>query len=176
MKIAFGCKQRSGKDTAADYLISKHSGMKLSFANPLYEILRHVQNKLGFSIEKDRKFMQFIGTEWARDKDPDVFINILLKELGFCEDAHNCDLYSFFVTDVRFPNEFKALKDNGFYMVKVHRPCGSELLEEHSSEMSLDSLPEEEWNAVVVNDGSLQDYYDKLDHLWAHISDSTTSH
>ena len=32
MKIAFGYKMRSGKDTAVDYLITKYGGKKITFA------------------------------------------------------------------------------------------------------------------------------------------------
>ena len=43
MKIAFGYKMRSGKDTSVEYLIKKYGGEKISFSQPLYEALYAVQ-------------------------------------------------------------------------------------------------------------------------------------
>jgi hypothetical protein len=36
IKLAFGF-GRAGKDTSCDYLIQKYDGVKLSFAEPLYQ-------------------------------------------------------------------------------------------------------------------------------------------
>jgi len=41
MKLAFGHKARSGKDTAADVLI-KHGYTSVRFAGPVYEIARQL--------------------------------------------------------------------------------------------------------------------------------------
>ena len=63
MKIAFGYKMGAGKDTAVDYLKQKYGGTHLSFAGPIYTILENAQHICGFPVEKDRQFLQFIGTE-----------------------------------------------------------------------------------------------------------------
>ncbi len=159
VKIAFGYKMRSGKDTAVDHLRTMYGGVRLSFATPLYETLNSTLDHLGLSGGKDREYLQMVGT-WARGKNPDVFVNKLLEKLSSIKDEY------VFVSDVRHPNEFEALKQEGFYMVKIVRPGVSEQREEHSSETMLDDLPEEEWNAVVVNDGSLEEFQDKLDSLY----------
>jgi len=57
MRIAFGYKARSGKDTSADYLARAYGGERLAFAQPLYDILQHAQRTCGFPDEKDRAFL-----------------------------------------------------------------------------------------------------------------------
>lgn len=68
MKIAFGYKMSSGKDTSVDYLIKKYGGEKISFSKFLYNIMYYVQDLCGLEKEKDRHFLQLIGTEWGRKK------------------------------------------------------------------------------------------------------------
>ena len=63
IKIAFGYKMGVGKDEACSYLIKKYGGEKISFASPLYDIQHHAQRVCGFEEEKDRQFLQFIGTQ-----------------------------------------------------------------------------------------------------------------
>ena len=41
IKIAFGGKMGTGKDCAVKYMINKHTGVKLSFADPIYDILHY---------------------------------------------------------------------------------------------------------------------------------------
>ena len=48
MRIAFGCKMGSGKDTAVSYLISKYGGKRLAFADPIYKIQNYAQQLCGF--------------------------------------------------------------------------------------------------------------------------------
>ena len=76
-KIAFGGKMGVGKDFAVEYLRNRYSGNKLSFAKPIYDILNFAQKTCGFREEKDRQFLQFIGTEWARQKNPDIWVEKL---------------------------------------------------------------------------------------------------
>ena len=79
-----------------------------------------------------------------------------------------------YVTDVRFRNEFDALKAQGFTMVKLIRPTSADDLDgipsrfdvanqkSHSSETELDS-EDVRWDFVIVNGGSLEEFYEKLD-------------
>ena len=105
--LAFGCEARVGKDTACDYVIKKltEDGIitsRLSFAGALYDILHYAQKTCGFKQSKDRKFLQWIGTEWARSQDPDVWVNIVKREIEKTPTGVHV-----IVTDVRFPNEAK---------------------------------------------------------------------
>jgi hypothetical protein len=119
MRVAFGCEARVGKDTACDYLMKKlvlRSPLRLSFAGALYDILYHAQRVCGFPEVKDRKFLQWVGTEWARSQDPDVWINIIRRKI----ESTPKDV-PIIVTDLRFPNEAKMLSEMGFTLVRRRR-------------------------------------------------------
>lgn len=156
MKLAFGYKMRSGKDTSVDYLISKYGGKRMSFAKALYDALFAVQSIFGLPQEKDRRFLISVG-DWARDKDPNIFVNIALKN----NEATYC-------SDVRFLNEFTALKLQGWKCIKINRDTGCN--SNHSSECELDSIEDSEWDYIIDNNGTLEDLYNKLDNI---VSDNS---
>lgn len=166
VKIAFGCEARVGKDTSAAYLAELLDGRRtgsmqyatriLSFAEPLYNILYHAQDVCGFERGKDRKFLQWVGTEWARTIKSDVWVNLLIGQVN------NMMHRDIIVTDVRFADEFEALKKLGFKMVRLTRTEKSEHVPTHASETSALDLM---WDAIVINDGTLEELYNKLDQL-----------
>jgi hypothetical protein len=163
MKIAFSGKISAGKDTAAEYLISKHSGSKHSFAKPIYDIMHYAQRVCGFPQEKDRQFLQVIGTEWARSKDDNVWVKTAIRNTPM--------LGNVFLTDLRYPGELHALKMNDWFTVRIKRPLqdndrlgsGSHT---HTSETALDNTPDSEYDYVIDNDGTLEDFYEKLDDMY----------
>lgn len=159
--VAFGGKMGSGKDTATNYLLDKYSGAHHSFAAPLYDIMKYAQWVCGFEEKKDRALLQFVGTDWARARDPNVWVNIALKDIP--EDGN------VFLSDIRFSNELTALKEAGWVCVRIDRfsrgrreGTGSS---EHSSEKSLDSIEKSRWDFVIENNGSLSEFYSKLDKM-----------
>lgn len=155
----------SGKDTAAEYLCDKCTGVIHSFAAPLYDILKYAQWVCDFEEKKDRAFLQFVGTEWARDRDPDVWVNIALKDTP--------DNGNVFLSDIRFKNELMALKKDGWVCVRIERESQSQRkgtgTVDHTSETELDSISGEEWDHVIQNDGDLSQFYHKLDKMIATI-------
>ena len=161
IKIAFGYKMGVGKDEACSYLIKKYGGDKISFASP---IQRYAQRVCGFEEEKDRKFLQFIGTEWARKKDFDVWLKLVIKNT---QSEGN-----FFLSDLRFPNELYGLKKEGWFCVNIVRQIDSEKRtgsSSHESETALDNIKSEEWDYLLKNDGSLEEFHSKLDSLYFKI-------
>jgi dephospho-CoA kinase len=167
MKIAFGYKMSTGKDTCVDYLIEKYGGKKYSFSKYLYDILYYAQSICKFNQEKDRKFLQWIGTEWGRNIDKDIWVKLFLEDIK--NDEKN-GVKNFFCSDVRFLNEFEALKKNGWICVKlVRRIENDERIgsgnETHISEYELDSLPDDKWDFTIENNGSLEDLKKKLDNI-----------
>jgi len=166
MKIAFGYKMGSGKSIACSYLMSKYHGNKFAFADPIYDILNYSQTVANIKHEKDRQFLQFIGTEWGRNKDKDIWVNILLKKSSIINS--NC-----FNDDVRFINEFEALKENGWVCVKINRE-NREIKGDtnHSSETSLDIIHDKRWDYIIDNNGTLEEFYNKLDNIVLDINES----
>lgn len=167
IKIAFGYKMGVGKDEACSYLCNKYGGEKISFASPIYDIQRYAQLRCGFSNTKDRQFLQYIGTEWGRKKDPNVWIRLAIND--------SPKEGNIFLSDLRFQNEFYSLKKEGWICVKIVR--SSVDLEErrgsgcisHESETSLDSIKENEWDYVIKNNETIENFYNELDTLYINI-------
>lgn len=169
MKIAFGYRMGAGKDEAVSYLLSSHGGTRVAFATPLYDIQEYAQRMCGFKIEKDRWFLQWVGTEWARNADPDVWVRALL---GSIPETGNV-----FLSDLRFYNEFAALKADGWTCVKLIRTSSLERVgtgsNGHRSEQELDSMSDTAWDHVIENNGTLEEFYDRLDILVSKINNES---
>lgn len=159
IKVAFGYRCGVGKNTATEIMKENFGGIEVSFASPIYKILHHAQEVCGFTKEKDRKFLQWVGTNWARAKESNVWIRLALES---CDGYDQC-----YISDLRFRNEFDALKADGWTLVKLVRPSVStdrigSGSSNHISETALDSLSDSEWDHVVVNDGTVADLEVKL--------------
>jgi hypothetical protein len=160
LKIAFGDQMGVGKDTCVEYLIEKYGGVKVSFAEPLYDILNYAQKVCNYKSEKDRKFLQFVGTEWARSINENVWVELLLQKSRSIDD-------NMFVSDIRFINELTALKDDGWTCVKLNR-CSVDDNRKGSGTTKHDSekgIVDERWDYVISNDDTLEELYRKLDDI-----------
>lgn len=78
-----------------------------------------------------RKLLQLLGTECGRQIiHPNIWINALMgkyKPIGKVPDsgllADLSDYYpNWIITDMRFPNELKAVKDKGGVVIRINRP------------------------------------------------------
>lgn len=122
-----------------------------------------------------RDLLQRMGTEAGREQiHPDIWVNALFskykqQELG--EDIEDGTRYmvkgdypNWIITDVRFPNEVKAIEDRGGVVIKIHRP-GLES-SRHESEIALDN-----WNFTykITNDGTKEELYRKLVDIYSKI-------
>ena len=106
VKVAFAGGMAAGKTSVAEALAMHcDSSQILSFASPVKEIALNI---FGMK-QKNRKLLQDIGTAY-RKVNEDVWVNFLL---GRIEDK--VDLLV--VDDVRYENEFKALKAHGFTVI-----------------------------------------------------------
>jgi len=164
VRIAFGYKARSGKDEAATYLSERmeRDGYKkprhLFFAEPLYGILYHAQSVAGFPKGKDREFLQWVGTDWGRARDPDVWVKATLRNVGRSE--------SVFITDVRFPNEAEGVREIDCILVRIDRPDRPDC-RDHASETQMDSYTD--WDYTIENDGTLEEFHAKLDKFYDNV-------
>ena len=158
----------SGKDSAANFLAAKYKGDRVAFSDPIYDIMHFAQRRCGIPRSKDRQFLQFVGTEWARAKDPDVWVTSLLRRTAYCTRP-------IFLSDIRYPNELRALQDNGWVCVKLfgrrdvlRSGTGDS---HHVSETSVDTIPTSCWDLVLDNSGTLDDFYTQLDNVnWSMLS------
>lgn len=159
-------KKGSGKDTAGATLasIGYHQvafaeALKLMMAR-LYEYLKLdsvTASKMIFGDLKEmpvpelgghstRYAMQTLGTEWGRlCLDRDLWVNIGVAKAKQYDKA--------VITDVRFPNEAEAIKEQGGVIIRVLRDEPDAARDNHASEMIDNIVPD----YFVDNNGSLQD-------------------
>lgn len=166
LRIAFAAKQRSGKDLAAEFILKFYPGDVRKFADPLYRLMYETQEFLGLPKEKDRLFLQLIGTDWGRAKDPNIWVNTLFSTLDLNSDKN------IIITDARFLNEFEALKANGFILVKIEssdelRKQRGATLMSHASEVDMDLYTD--YDYVIENNGTVFNFYSKLSHMLTDI-------
>jgi hypothetical protein len=136
-----------------------------------------------------RKLLQLLGTEAGRQIiHPNIWVNALFAEhkkemrTNANEETELFNYPNWIITDVRFPNEAKAIKDRGGIMIRVNRLTEEEknsaykaragrpnnaigliFKDEHASETGLDNY--DKFDYVIENDGTVQDLIDKVKSL-----------
>lgn len=117
-----------------------------------------------------RTLLQRLGTEALRDGlHQNVWVNALFAEylpmdleqrcsMGDVIDYSRCRFPNWIITDVRFPNEAKAIRDRGGIIIRIDRPELKTIARQHPSETALDHY---EFDHVICNDGDLMDLIDK---------------
>ena len=131
----------SGKDTAANYLITHHKFKKESFANSLKDAVSNIFGWDRELLEGQSKYSR----EWREQVDPWWAQRLNLPKLtprwvlqywgtevcrvGFHDDMWIASLENklrnskddVVITDCRFPNELKAIKKAGGISVRINR-------------------------------------------------------
>lgn len=172
--IAFTGAMGSGKSTAINELKKIIGGQSanIKFAQPLYDIQEMIYRRISGvyqrpeSFIKDRKLLQWLGTDWGRTTISDtVWVDLwkhqvaLVKSLQQNVSLITCD-------DVRFDNEAEAVKSVGGYVIQVTRadrtPDGGEGIKAHASEAGLSS---EHVDFILPNNGSIQELRDNLNNI-----------
>lgn len=175
MIIGLSGKAGSGKDTIADYLVTK-GFKKLSFGSPVKDITAIITNwnrdLVEGSTKESREFrenvkhpiygltcrelMQVIGHDLFREKfSEDIWINILLDKIIEGE-GHN-----YVISDVRYDNEAQALLFKHALLINVKRHDQSGKKNKHASESSL-TIPAK---YIIQNDGTIEDLYTSIDSI-----------
>lgn len=174
-KIAIVGKANSGKNTLSKILSKKFKRIDpclkikyLAFADPLKKMVKlmfpYLPNKFLVGPSKFRsepipnafkgpnpltvrQVLLDLGTEVGRGYKDDLWIDSLNFRLS--KIKNNCLVI---VTDVRFINEFKFLKDNGFFMIKLVR---GETAINHVSELEQDKIPDSDFDYICYNKSNL---------------------
>jgi len=150
MIVGISGKQFSGKTSAGEYIVRKTGGKvkRFSFAKKLKEVSCIL---LGCTLEQlsdqefkntynehwgmtHGQFLQWFGTDVCRSKNDNIWVDLLMKEIGDCDAV---------IDDVRFPNEAQAILDAGGVLIRLNGdPSGGarESLRDpsHASETALD--------------------------------------
>lgn len=138
-----------------------------------------------------RYAMQRLGTEWGRDCYDTIWVEYALrvaKKLlkgGFrYMPKDGCipqwDAFGgrpetpppgVVFSDVRFRNEFDAIKSADGINIRVIRPGadGSVGISGHASEKEQQGIPNSEFDYVIMNDGTLEQYHQKLDKIFTEL-------
>lgn len=158
---------QSGKDTAAAQLAPKFT--RLAFADKLkelaYEInpefdggcytLQYVVDAYGWEeAKKDRnvrEYLQTVGVVHRKVLGPDVWVDAAFQGVDTL-----CDDYVF--TDVRFPNEFDAIRACEGFVFRIMRPDVGPV-NGHESERALDGY---RFDATFHNDGTPEQLGDDI--------------
>ncbi|MCW2279293.1 AAA family ATPase [Heliophilum fasciatum] len=114
VKIALTGRMRSGKDVIAAYLIEKHGFKRFAFGDGVRSVARMLYPDKGSNGSKPRSLYQEIG-QALREADPEVWVRYLLREIA--EKTGPQD--SIVISDLRQPNEYAALINAGFTIVRV---------------------------------------------------------
>jgi hypothetical protein len=130
-----------------------------------------------------REFMQKIGTDAIRNNlHPNTWVNALMKDYVpklYSEPVPNDNDWNmrivhhssnWIITDVRFPNEFDAIRARGGILIRINR--GGPPQDIHMSEIALDLV--KNWDYIIDNNGTLEELQTKLKHIWDEIRDNMT--
>jgi hypothetical protein len=107
--------------------------------NPLNNILVFEDVQFN-SLMSVRDFLQKLGTDALRmGLHDNVWVNALMADYTLTEygDDEQGQYPNWVVTDTRFPNEAKAIKDKGGIIIRIDRP-GVKPINNHPSEVGLD--------------------------------------
>lgn len=177
-------KARSGKDTVGQRLGRTYAYTRVAFADPLKDMalrlnpivgtdndtlavpgerLRDVVDFWGWERAKDelpevRRVLQNIG-QGVREHDEDFWVRVALRKIDAAEKWN----LPVVVTDVRYENEARALRDRGFALIRVTRPgTGAGENATHDSETELDTWAT---SLTIANTGTLDDLNRIVDSL-----------
>jgi len=170
---------RAGKDTAGKVLVNRHGFVRVAFADALKQLalerdplirvhdtasltprggdwrcselyLTHAVATCGWEWVKEnteaREFLQALGVAVRHYVDPDAWVNALLRQTTAGG--------RYVITDVRFPNEYEAIKRAGGQVWRIARP-GTYPANDHISETALDIY---KFDRTIQNIGTLEEF------------------
>jgi len=159
-----------GKSTLARELEMSLGYRRVSFAQPIREMLEVLgvnaadmspENKekpLPWLGASPRKLMQTLGTEWGRDLiSPDIWVRVAQKKIVEQIEGGSPVV----VDDLRFENEAIMVRSLGGSVVRIEHPAVASG-DGHRSERP---LPDDYVDAVLCNDGTERELFEKLETL-----------
>jgi hypothetical protein len=102
---------------------------------------------------KQRSFLQWYGSEFRRSCNPNYWVEKVAKRIA--EEQPEIAL----LTDLRFPNEMAFVQTYG-EAIRVDRanlPALQGASGTHISELALANVPDENWDAIIKNNGTLEE-------------------
>lgn len=160
----------SGKDTAANWLVENKGFERRAFADPLRNLLFHMDPKVATRegtvlhlqdiVEREgswsraqlvhpqvRRLLQTFATDFIRNKvDEDFWVKLSLYDID--------PFVNLVFSDVRFMNELQALKKIGGVIVNIKSPLAEVNRMGHVSE-NVELL----FDRQIKNSGTLQEFH-----------------
>lgn len=160
---------RSGKDTVAALLKKAYPIQSAAFADPIRAALRamlgltdeHFFGKLkevpiDWLGKSPRQLMQTLGTEWGRGLiHEDIWLKICGRTI---ESIHESHLHAV-ITDVRFENEAKYIREKGGVVWHIFRDSAPRVAA-HTSEAGVMFHPSKD--VLISNNGTLNELFDTV--------------
>lgn len=137
MNIGICGKAGTGKTAVADHLVNKYGYKRYAVADEV----KRIAIRLFKMKEKDRKLLQDIGFK-MREIRPSVWIDFLIDQVKGKDKI--------VVDDIRYPNEYEALKKEGFKMIRVvaDREICIKRLSERDGTAAIERLDDESETAM----------------------------
>lgn len=171
---------QSGKDTVAEYLVSNYGYRRIAFADPLRQAvynlnpritiadmvgvpLRTAVDGLGWEnvkvdSEDARELLQRMGTEVGRHMfGEDFWVDQAMKNVSKFDKV--------VFTDVRFPNEYRSIKQREGTVWRVER-LGVGAVNGHASETAMDNI---RVDGIITNNSTKQDLFETIDYLMENV-------
>jgi len=197
----------SGKDTIADYLVNFHGYRRESFANSLKDAVSVVfgwdRTMLEGRTKQAREWREQVDAWWAeRLNMPELTPRWILQQWGteVCRNGFHDDMWiaslenklrnskdDIVISDCRFPNEIKSIKNAGGIVIRVKRgpepdwyrdaadmnagdKCMNYMLAKTRMQKLGIHASETAWvgtkfDAVLENDGTIDDLYQQVQAL-----------
>lgn len=189
----------SGKDTAADYLVNFHEFRRDSFAATLKDAVAAVfawdRELLEGRTKEAREWREQVDPWWSKKLDmPGLTPRWVLQYWGteVCRKGFHDDIWiaslearlrnskdNIVISDCRFPNEIKAIKEAGGKVIWVQRGelpswhiiagkanngdlVAAEKLKQLGIHASETAWVGTEFDAIIDNNGSIDDLYKQL--------------
>lgn len=154
---------QSGKDTVANILVRNYSFTRIAFADPIRDFLYAVNPMAGgepirIRVDSDgwdkakrhpevRRLLQSVGLTARTQFGQDFWVYQAISKM------EQAQVNRIVVTDVRFTNEAKTLKELGAQLWRIKR-VGVGAVNGHVSETELDTYPVDQ---TFANNGSIED-------------------
>lgn len=176
--IALTGQMGSGKTTATNRLVelltkSGHEVRIIKFAAPMYDMQKYIYERayLDQPKVKDRKLLQWLGTDWGRSINEDLWSGIWELDVKHANFFSNRNLV-ILTDDVRFDNEAKRVRDLGgavFNILSDHESRAQRiplLNTTHASELGVSA---EHITGSIYNNSTEQSFINNIDYLFETI-------
>ena len=155
---------QSGKDTVASILVENYGYQRVAFADPIRDLL-YATNPMLKEGYRVKGLVDVYG--WDRVKVDYPEARRLLQDLGVGARKTFGDMFwvkqalrqvnpegNYVITDVRYPNEAKAIREYSSSQIWRVRRLGIDPVNSHESESAMDG---EKVDQIFVNNGTIDD-------------------